>query len=555
MSQSIDVGAVLGGRYKVTSSIVESHDGDLVLDGVDQVLNRPVSILVSAPGHADQLAQSAREVATGERHGTVQILDLGTSHGATYLITNHTSPAALLDLIVPQDVPYVEPFFTDTLGSEIFGEQRSLEPETYEGTVDSGRPEEYIRYEDYPQGGPARTHDAGTAPSARSGGGAGAAGAAGAAAAGAAGAGAIPPQPPAPPRSAGGVGTGAAGAGAGQRPGSAPTAAHPVQQGQAGRPGQAAGQAGRGDQAQRPGVGAAAAGAAAAGAGAAASEKVSLWPSQGSAGGTAPHAVQQPQRPGAAGPSAAPAGRPAGTFPQAARVVPQSEYEEDYEDDEPKQRSVPWLVGGVLAVVLVAALIFAFTTLGGLFQPQAASTQSEQQTEGQTGGETEGQGSGSPTAEETEASAAPPAVDSVTRVNPGEFEFASSFDNDLPKAIDGNTATYWSGMEFASPDWGGFVKSVALAVKLKEPAKVSQVMIQQSGGSGGNVSVYTNSAPDLTGAKLAGTTSFTGPQISVPVANTPTAEYVIIQVNALPRLSAPQTQYDFGLRLAEVTVQ
>ena len=147
MSHPIDVGSVLGGRYKVTATVLTSHDQDLVLDGVDQVLNRAVSILVAGPGNADQVAQSAREVATGERPGHVQILDLGLSDSTTYLITNHTSAADLLDLVVSANPPYVEPFFTDTLGSEIFGQARSQEPETYDGLyedeeVDAG----YISY-------------------------------------------------------------------------------------------------------------------------------------------------------------------------------------------------------------------------------------------------------------------------------------------------------------------------------------------------------------------------------------------------------------------------
>ena len=41
----------------------------------------------------------------------------------------------------------------------------------------------------------------------------------------------------------------------------------------------------------------------------------------------------------------------------------------------------------------------------------------------------------------------------------------------------------------------------------------------------------------------------------MPVSGTPTAQYVIIQINALPRLSAPKTQYPFGLRLAEIKVE
>ena len=146
MSHPIDVGSVLGGRYKVTATVLTSHDHDLVLDGVDQVLNRPVSILVAGPDNTEQVAQSAREVATGERPGNVQVLDLGVTEAATYLITNHTSAADLLDLVVASNPPYVEPFFTDTLGSEIFGQARSNEPEPYddEENVDAG----YINYSD-----------------------------------------------------------------------------------------------------------------------------------------------------------------------------------------------------------------------------------------------------------------------------------------------------------------------------------------------------------------------------------------------------------------------
>ena len=154
MSHPIDVGSVLGGRYKVTATVLTSHDQDLVLDGVDQVLNRAVSILVAGPDNADQVAKSAREVATGERPGQMQILDLGVSDLTTYLITNHTSAADLLDLVVSSNPPYVEPFFTDTLGSEIFGQARSKEPETYDGLYDDEEVDAgYINYGQQPAGG------------------------------------------------------------------------------------------------------------------------------------------------------------------------------------------------------------------------------------------------------------------------------------------------------------------------------------------------------------------------------------------------------------------
>ena len=114
MSQPIDAGAVLGGRYQVTESVLISADGDQVLSGIDQVLNRSVSILVGSTANASQLATSAREIATGERYAAVQVLDLGISDGSTYLVTNLAEPADLLDLVVQSDAPYVEPFYTNT---------------------------------------------------------------------------------------------------------------------------------------------------------------------------------------------------------------------------------------------------------------------------------------------------------------------------------------------------------------------------------------------------------------------------------------------------------
>ncbi|PYI68112.1 ABC transporter substrate-binding protein [Arthrobacter livingstonensis] len=135
MPQPIDVGSILGGRYKVTGRILASAEDDVILDGLDQVLNRPVSILVSAVDNSQNLTQSAREVATGERVSNVSILDLGTQDDSTYLIAARTTPADLLDLVVPTedseeqyDGVYHEPFFTDTLGTEIFGSARDAAP-------------------------------------------------------------------------------------------------------------------------------------------------------------------------------------------------------------------------------------------------------------------------------------------------------------------------------------------------------------------------------------------------------------------------------------------
>src|SRR5699024_10748683 len=109
-----------------------SSQQDQVLTGLDQVLNREVLILVASRENASQAAQSARQLATGERASSIQILDLGLSNDRTYLVApGNADVEDLLALLTTEDV-YVEPFFTEALGTELFGESRSNTPQTFE---------------------------------------------------------------------------------------------------------------------------------------------------------------------------------------------------------------------------------------------------------------------------------------------------------------------------------------------------------------------------------------------------------------------------------------
>ncbi|WP_426997585.1 ABC transporter substrate-binding protein [Pseudarthrobacter sp. N5] len=538
MSHPIDVGSVLGGRYKVTGNVLTSHDQDLVLDGVDQVLNRKVSILVAGPDNAEQVAQSAREVATGERPGTVQILDLGVSEATTYLITNHTSAADLLDLVVASHPPYVEPFFTDTLGSEIFGQARSHEPEPYdaEDEVNAG----YINYSDG-HGSQADPGPAASQPSQPSG--------------------APKPAPSLPPRTparpavepsagvqsmptshgaaAAGLAGGAAGAaasaaaaGTSPTPATAPQAAtppaapaRPSAESTAPQTVQSAGQA-------QP----------------AAAPKVSLWSDDDYDDADTGQQDQYSSTGSSGGPVE---DRPAGNFPAFARSSAPPATADYDDDDQPEKepRSMRWLVGGLLALVLVAALVFAVSNLGSFFksQPEAkpapGTSNSSQPTTGQPSA-TQG----------SEPAAGPPTIAGITRL--GNFDFAATYDADLSKTFDGNAASFWSDMEFASDNWGGLAgDGVSLVVKLKGASKVSSVTLSQLGATGGSISVFTNDRPSLDGAKQIGTNSFTSTDLTMPLAEPATAQYVIVSIEKLPKLAAPKTRFGFGLRLAEIKIQ
>ena len=220
-------------------------------------------------------------------------------------------------------------------------------------------------------------------------------------------------------------------------------------------------------------------------------------------------------------------------------------------DDEPRRepRSVRWLVGGLLAAVLVVGLIFAVTNLGSLFKsspPPAADGTSSSSAPSQSSAPPSGTASPAP-------AAGPPAIESVTRL--GNFDFAATYDGDLGKTFDGNGASYWSDMEFATDNWGGLATEVPLVVKLKGPSKVSSVTLSQLGGSGGSISVFTNDRPALDGAKQVGVNSFTSQDLTMPLPEPVTAQYVIVSIKALPKLAAPKTRFGYGLRLAEVKVQ
>lgn len=132
MAQPFGVGDVVGGRYRITHHVVTSADQDIVFQASDEVRDRDVSILLASRSNAKQVATSARELAIGARDSDVEVLDLGLAEERTYLISSLVDPNTLLDLVVPDTAPYVEPFFTDSLGSELFGQSRVMEPETFE---------------------------------------------------------------------------------------------------------------------------------------------------------------------------------------------------------------------------------------------------------------------------------------------------------------------------------------------------------------------------------------------------------------------------------------
>jgi hypothetical protein len=496
--EAVDVGSVLGGRYKVTAFVLASAEKDLVLDGVDQVLNRPVSILVASPSNASQVATSAREVATGERPGNIQVLDLGITDAGTYLVTNRAPAADLLDLVIQQDAPYIEPFFTDTLGSEIFGVPRSTEPETYEDDdYDDHEPER--RSSRLPKARMPRLRRGAVAGGAA----AGAAAASGQAEPGpapteisatrpAGGNASVPPPPSAPPRVV--------------------SADERNERGNVSV---------RSEDENR--------------------RREDTSPSQ---------------RPASRFPAAAAAG---GATAAGTQYDDDDAYDE-YADDEDRANNPHFtrlLVGIVLALVIVGAVILAVTQLRPIFDPPVANETAA--TEG-AGEPTAGQ-SASPSASGS-ATPPPeliaPVATNVTRLVPDNPELNSQTDGDLGAIIDDNPASFWGSLVYANETFGGLAQNLALVVELEEPSNVSEIQIEQLNSSGGSFSVLLNDEPTLEGATQVAQSGFTGPSVTFNVPQVdgapPTAQYVIINFTQLPRLSNVQAQYPWGMRIAEINV-
>lgn len=533
MSQSIEVGSILGGRYQVTEFVMTSAESDLVLEGIDQVLNRSVSILVASAENSSQLASNAREIAMDERSANVQVLDLGiTDANQSYLVANLTNSADLLDLIIGHDAPYVEPFYTDTLGTEIFGESREAVPQTYD---DDDEYYEQLRYdavdeEQEPREAPRASRLGGlknrfsrknqeqptesedvneeqlveedaepqTAPNAVT---------------------QATPVAPAAKSTAKPKVTKLD-----DEPSVTATAAL------------SSAELSKGNE--KPKKEAPAAKAAAA----------------GTAASTKP---AQPAKTPAKGETSAPAtpnGSKPKTFPAAAKTVPAAAPgadQQDVNEEESNAKGPRLLVGAVLIAVLVIGVVFAFNFLGGSDDAPIAQTPTENSQTENGGTPTE---SDSP---EPSSDLPTPVVAEVSRLVPGNQSLNNETDDTLPRMIDGNPANAYSTYSFTTSNFGGFASNMVFILELEETSKISEISLEGLNASGGSYEILVGESDDLGAATAVANGSFTGPSLSVPVSeDQATGQYVFLNVTDLPRrASGANPSRPFGLQIGEFSVK
>ena len=613
MSQPIALGTVLGGRYKVSASLLSTADHDHVLQGEDQILRRRVSILVPAPAHESTVVENARSLAAGSGHSGFQVLDMGQTEDATYLVTSYAPATDLLDALLfadqhSDDYSLSDDIFGDartaSSASYIYEEpdptqpQRSVAPRTGEPQDEEPAVTRWSAsdYDDYSSAPPAPSvrNRLGLARKVRPGavrstmfdraasrGGSGGATVA---------AGAIDPtydgdnryesfertegKPDRLDERHGGsraVPSGDA-AGSPDAPGplddAAPAAAsrdraEGATAGSTARTdertaGRATGRttAGTADEStgETAGAGAAVAGTAGVGAtlGGAAGADAAL--------GGAAEAGAADQRSGQGlDPEPDPAGSDTASSPTSTATVGAAATgtgaggapgTDGSTAEDSRKGPLRWLLLLLLAIVLIAAIVLGFRGLGTLTS-QFTSEGAPEQTAAPA------DPSGSPAATAAPSAAAAPDVASASRLT-SDPNFMADTDATLNQATDGDPATYWLSYGFSSAQFGNLADSVGLAVQLKEPATAQELTIQQADGSGGQFTVYVSDQPSLEGAQEVGKGSFTGPEVTVALSDAARStphQYVLVQWTELPQLSNPIGGYPFGLRIGEVDVR
>ena len=133
MSQQIPVGTVLGGRYEITAQIIVTAETDMILDGMDQILSRKVSVVVASPARSNLLENNSRVLNESNPY-SFQMLDMGiTPEGSKYLITSYTAPSVLLDALLTEQRSLSDVYDDEAaLGTEIFGATVPTQPAAME---------------------------------------------------------------------------------------------------------------------------------------------------------------------------------------------------------------------------------------------------------------------------------------------------------------------------------------------------------------------------------------------------------------------------------------
>ena len=238
-----------------------------------------------------------------------------------------------------------------------------------------------------------------------------------------------------------------------------------------------------------------------------------------------------------------PAPVPAEPFTGSFAVFEDDEEEIDPEVARREQRttnSVLATLAVIVVVLLVAASYIIYRTIGIPFADEdraAADTVPSASAQEAGGG---GQQQPAPTTEAPKAT--PPEIASVSVAN----NLSTQADNNQKYLNDGDTSRPWFSHNTGSAD---LVQPIDITIKLKSPAKVSQIDLQGT-NEGGQVEVH---ASNVNGPVLA-RDPFTAGSTTFKVDKPQEVDTIVIRVIQLPKNNEPG-EYPYKATATEVTVK
>lgn len=152
----------------------------------------------------------------------------------------------------------------------------------------------------------------------------------------------------------------------------------------------------------------------------------------------------------------------------------------------------------------------------------------------------------SPSVPATTAGPSAPVVAGVRTLDPsGDGEN----DETAPRAIDDDPASFWSSSTYASAQFGGLKDGLGLVVALTEPSQVSGVTVTAN-GAGGSVELRTAPGPGLEGSTVLAAGEIVGGPVDLAPPEPALTQYLIVWFTRLP-----QTGAGYRVELTQVQVR
>ena len=252
-----------------------------------------------------------------------------------------------------------------------------------------------------------------------------------------------------------------------------------------------------------------------------------------------------------------------GAAPATAAAAAHPDGPRDRRDPDDDRRSktggAGWLVALLLVLLLAVALIVGFFLLNQNRdsvpddnQATASPTESTQPTD--DGASPSEETSASPS--QDEAPAEPASLVDIYREVPDAPTLESEHDDQLPNIIDGDPATYWQSYSYKRPNFGGYTRSMNFVIELEEARDIEKVTVESLASSAGQLAIGVASEDGLGDLRRAGEGTFVDGKAEVDITDDQgNAKYVVVTVTELPQLAVDNTQYAYGMRLSEITVE